>query len=89
MGDIQRITHKTNTFIIVDRGKKHDVFLKTNLQTLKLTWFDPKEPQTMLMREIVKDIRSGYIQDVPGLFSACNGKIVGVGVGDWYKDITL
>lgn len=88
MGEIERITYNANTFIIVDRGKKQDVFLKTNLQTLKLTWFDPKQSQRMLLREIIKDIRSGYIQDVPELFVACNGKIIATGVGNWYKEYT-
>lgn len=88
MDRVERITYKSNTFIIVDKGKKHDVFLKTNLQTLKLTWFDPKEPQTMLLRDIVAGIRSGDIQDVPELFVACNGKIIATGVGQWYKEIT-
>lgn len=88
MGDIQKITYNANTFIVVEHGKYQEVFLKTNLQTLKLTWFDPKEPQRMLLREIVKDIRSGYIRDVPELFVACNGKIIAVGVGNWYKEYT-
>lgn len=88
MGEIERITYKANTFIIVDKGRNHDVFLKTNLQTLKLTWLDPKQSQRLLLREIVKGIRSGYIQDVPELFVACEGKIIATGVGNWYKEYT-
>lgn len=88
MGEIERITYNATTFVIVGSGKGATVFLKTNLQTLKLTWFNPKEPQRILLMDIAKDIRSGDIKTVPELFTACDGKIVAVGVGDWYREYT-
>lgn len=88
MGDIEKITRGQTTFIIVGYGKNASVFYKTNLQTIKLTWFDSKEPQRILMKRIAHNIRSGNIKTIPELFTACQGKIVGVGVGDWYQEYT-
>lgn len=88
MGDIERITYKNNTFIIVGEGKAVQLFYKNAHQTLKITWMDAKFPQTTLIRKIADRIRSGEIKNAPELLLACNGKLSAVDVGNWYKEIT-
>lgn len=88
MGSIEKITYNTSTFVICGEGKGVQLFYKNAHQTLKVTWLDTKYPQTLLLRQIIKRIRSGDITNAPELLSACNGKISAIDVGNYYKEAT-
>lgn len=86
MGVIRK-QYRSGTFIVVDDETSCDIFYKTQLQTMKLTWQDTAYPQKTLLRSIAERIILGDIRTIGQLYGSFEGKITVMQVNNWYSDI--